>query len=272
MGLDSLQALAALYGPQNEVPGILDAMVKTGAIDRRAFGLYLDDEEAGKGSVTLGGIDNSKYQGELTTFPMAKNESGDYDRYRLDLTSVTFTDDNGKTTPLLSNSSTPVVLDSGSTALVIPGDVTTDLIKGLGAPYSPDLQSNVIDCTMRKNNASVNFQLGQDGPMYAVPLSALIDSKPISTFSNGASACLLLLEPANYSDSVSPLLGGYTLGAPFLRNFCNSLYLLPSTHSISADIPQTSYTTKTLIPSPSPLPSSIKPPPPTSTSSPQALP
>ena len=232
MGLNSLQALANLVGPQDEVPNILDAMIKAAVIERRAFGLYLDDEEAGKGSVTLGGIDSSKYQGELTTFPMAKNQSGTYDRYRLDLTSVTFTDDTGKTTSLLSNSSTPVVLDSGSTALLIPGDVTTDLIKGLGAPYSDDLQSNLVDCTMRNNNASLNFQLGNEGPMYAVPLSALIDSEPLSIFEDGAEACLLLLEPANSSDSESPLLGGYTLGAPFLRNLCKSAHLLPSTHSI----------------------------------------
>ena len=124
LGLDQLQA-SVIYDGLPSVPGILDRMVQAGVIDRRVFSMYPNSQESGNGTVLFGGIDHSKYTGKLTTLPIAKN-NGSYDRYRLDLTSITFTSDNGNITDFSTpNMASPVILDSGVTTLVLPPSIVS---------------------------------------------------------------------------------------------------------------------------------------------------
>ena len=57
MGYDSLEALAHNSGVQ--FPGILTRLKQAGSVARRAFTVYMNDLEAGVGSILIGGIDDA---------------------------------------------------------------------------------------------------------------------------------------------------------------------------------------------------------------------
>lgn len=109
VGPDSLTRIAVTNG--TERPGILDALVTAGAIDRRAFSLYLGDQDNDSGEILFGGVDSSKYEGELTQMPIAKNGTGQYDRYRIDLSTVIFSDSAGNKTISSPDVAIPAILD-----------------------------------------------------------------------------------------------------------------------------------------------------------------
>jgi Eukaryotic aspartyl protease len=51
-------------------PTIVDAVVSNGYINRYAYSLYLDDINENTGSVLFGGIDTTKYTGDLVSLPV----------------------------------------------------------------------------------------------------------------------------------------------------------------------------------------------------------
>jgi hypothetical protein len=210
VGPDVLQS-AAVLGTRSVVPGILDALFSLGVISRRAFSVYLDIQESGRGSVLFGGIDPSKYVAPLSTLALTKNASGVYDRYRVDLTAVTLVDADGLSMKLSAdNMSAPAVLDTGVTLLYLPEGIASSLAQGFGAVLMAD--NYLVDCEYRTSNATLAFQFGGvDGPVITVPADQLIGDPTGIVFDNHAPACLLNIAYGQASEQLSPSLGGYSL-------------------------------------------------------------
>jgi len=57
-------------GPNGVYPSIMDNLVADGVINRKAYSLYLNDLQANKGSIIFGGIDTTKYTGDLVALPL----------------------------------------------------------------------------------------------------------------------------------------------------------------------------------------------------------
>jgi len=57
-------------------PSTMDQMVSQGIIQRKAFSLYLNDFQASTGSVIFGGIDTTKYEGDLVGLPLQYGPTG----------------------------------------------------------------------------------------------------------------------------------------------------------------------------------------------------
>ena len=194
-----------------EFPTFLERLVEAGAIERRIFSLYLDDEEAETGSILFGGIDPSKYTGDLTSYEIAANATGGYDRYRLDWTGLNFTDDSGNTTQMSPpDISTPVILDSGANDLQLPSSMTTAIVQGLGAVIFEE-QAYLVDCAYRNSNASYAFSFGGSSSSYNVPIRELIGTSQGVSFHNGAEACVLNLILADESDASAACYSVYLL-------------------------------------------------------------
>ena len=74
MGLANFDSRAELFNETYEhpsaYPGILDSLVNDGYIGRKAFGLALGDWETDKGAITFGGVDRSRYTGDLVAVPL----------------------------------------------------------------------------------------------------------------------------------------------------------------------------------------------------------
>lgn len=216
IGYPAGEVLAAESGAT--YPTVVDALFNQGAINRRAFSLYLDDQEANTGSIIFGGIDHSKYTGDLVSLAITPNSTGNYDRYAIDLSSVTFIDESGHHLLTSPHAATRVTLDSGSTLSYLPQNVTSAIITGLGAVYVPAAQVYVAPCVYRTASASLAFQFGgSNGPTIAVKLSQLLgDYFSGDLFDDGNEACTVNI--GSLSKMETNALDTVILGDSFLRS------------------------------------------------------
>lgn len=88
-------------------PTIYQEMVTQGIIDRSAYSLYLNDEEAFTGSILFGGVDSTKYTGDLVALPL-QPVNDTVSTFYVALTDI-FINDNTRTSSL-----------TGQTLLVYP--------------------------------------------------------------------------------------------------------------------------------------------------------
>jgi hypothetical protein len=51
-------------------PSVMDNLKSNGIIDRKAYSLYLNDLQANTGAIIFGGVDTTKYTGELVVLPL----------------------------------------------------------------------------------------------------------------------------------------------------------------------------------------------------------
>lgn len=202
-----------------EFPTIYEAMVSQGLIARSAYSLYLDDREIGKGAVLFGGVDSSKYTGDLTVLPLQPNvlKGGVVDAFIVGLTDVFYEEGLDKTSLTGPGyQGEPADLDSGTTQAYIPDEAYNNLVQGLGAYISPDTGNTLLPCDMPTGNASLSFQFGgNEGIEMAVPLSTLLiqDQDAMEQLPDGTNGCQLGVLPA------SDIGGGVILGDAFLRSF-----------------------------------------------------
>jgi len=203
-----LESLNLQTQEQYKVPMIYDQLVSEGYINRAAFSLYLDDISDSTGSILFGGIDTTKYSGDLVSLPIQPVQ-GFYQEYTVALTSISIQDDSG--TRPLTDSSFPqtALLDSGTTTQELPNAVITKLVQGLGAVQEQG--AILVPCGYANANASLVYQFGgASGPSIKVPFSALISLEAGPTFSNGEAACEMLLSGGGD--------GNLVLGDSFLRS------------------------------------------------------
>ena len=203
---------AVMYGEGEGTPTIYDEMVDQGLIDRSAYSLYLDDTEIGKGSILFGGVDPSKYQGDLTVLPL-QPFNGTINAFWVALTDVSIDDEAGvRSLTGKGFQGTNALLDSGTTMARIPNVAFNNLVQGLGGDIEDG--NTIVPCSLADSNTTtVSFQFGgTDGVSMAVPVSAMIDTLYKFDMGDGQpKGCVLL---------VGPSLDGLTiLGDAFLRSF-----------------------------------------------------
>lgn len=209
----------ALSSAQGLFPTLVDNLFESGAIERRAFSLYLNDAASGKGSILFGGIDTNKYTGPLVTLPVQPDViqgQNMYLRYLVDLTAVAFNTGSGsKSSPISSSSySAAALLDSGTTETIIDADIFNAVVAGIGAtPLNVQGQLlYVTSCSVGNGNAALGFTFGgSDGITINVPISAILQDAG-AQFGNGDEACILLMQATSAS------LPNTILGDSFLRS------------------------------------------------------
>lgn len=207
VGYDLLESSA----PNYTFPTIIDQLKKAGTIERAAFSLWLNDLDSDTGSILFGGVDTSKYHGDLVGLPIQQNIHGHYTEFRVDLTAISFDDDSGSHVLTADNFSTPALLDSGTTLTQLPPDVATALFGGLGAVSAGGTQ--YVPCSYATSNASLTYTFGgEGGPTISVPLSEIIDTVPSheKLFGNNVPACVVLAQASADGDII--------LGDSFLRS------------------------------------------------------
>lgn len=168
--------------PDGSYPSMLDHMVSQGLINRRAYSLYLNDLNETTGSVCFGCVDSTKYTGDLIALPL--QQSARYPGepanptpsvFYVTLTGVSFIDSTGAETTLSSEGyAQSVVLDSGTSEVLLNNYILTGLANGLGAVYVGE-ENYVVPCSYSNTNASIRYTFGgEDGPSVVVPLSEVI--------------------------------------------------------------------------------------------------
>lgn len=147
IGFNALEAASQEY---DNVPASLK---REGYINKNAYSLYLNSQDATHGSVLFGGIDHDKYSGDLHAVPIAPNDA----RTRIPLDSLTV---DGNEIGV----NVDVTLDSGATLSYLPPQIVDQIAEATGAQYSWlggyyyfDDCSDAKDVTVNFNGVSITI-------------------------------------------------------------------------------------------------------------------
>ena len=169
-------ALSPNFGnPDATFPTIYDQLQLQGYTDRRLFSIWLHDQSAKKGSILFGGVDHSKYRGQLQSLPVIL-EDNIFTSWAVNLTSVVYKDcSRNKTQALTADDfEITVILDTGSPNMYLPSSLVNKITSRMGAilyqgtPY--------VSCDLRQSPESLEFGLGKNGHglRITVPYSEII--------------------------------------------------------------------------------------------------
>ncbi|KIW14709.1 hypothetical protein PV08_07493 [Exophiala spinifera] len=209
IGYDTNEA----YNPENVYPTVLDNLKSNGIIDRKAYSLYLNDLQANTGAIIFGGIDTSKYTGDLIALPFQQGPTGGVTEFYVTLTGVSFTDHAGSTTQLTPQGyAQAVLLDSGTSATLLTDEVFSAIVNGFGAVGIGD-DDYVVPCSYATADGSINYYFGGEGGInISVPISQLVGGLdiPPQDFGDKSGGCDFGFGP--------PIDGVSILGDTFLRS------------------------------------------------------
>jgi hypothetical protein len=179
-------------------------MMQSGLINTNAYSLWLNDLDASKGSILFGGVNTEKYTGSLQTLPIIA-EQGVYAEFIIALTGVGY---NGNQNSIASNLNTAALLDSGSSLMYLPNDVTESIYKMTGAKYNQEYGAAFIDCNMRYNETTIDFTFSS--PTIRVSMSELV---LVMGYQGRNPICILGIAPA---DGTTPVLGDTFLRSAYV--------------------------------------------------------
>ena len=216
IGFDTNESEAQQPG-EGVYPSTLDNLVTAGLIQRKAFSLYLNERAATSGSVIFGGIDTTKYTGDLVALPLQPSPDGAVREYFVSLTGVSFTDASGTTTQLSPDGyAQATLLDSGTTNTILTNEVFDAIALGVGATQNADTSGTyLVPCDLATANGTINYSFGGTGGItIKVPLKAVVGPQEYTSknFNDPNGGCILNM--GNPSES-----GGFSiLGDSFLRS------------------------------------------------------
>jgi hypothetical protein len=181
--------------------------------NRAAFSVYLNEYNATTGAMIFGGIDTTKYSGDLVGLPFQLDPIGGQSAYYVTLTSVSVTDHTGVSTQLTSYGfRQSALLRMGTSATLLNADVYQQLAKGFGV-VEVEGGARAVPCNYVNSNVTINYQFGgSDGPVISVPISQIIGTQYTSPNDFPGS-------PGSCDFGIGPTTDGLViLGHTFLRS------------------------------------------------------
>lgn len=119
-------------------------LASEGIISSAAYPLYLNDLNADSGSILFGGVDRSKFDGQLPIFPLSFPQ-------HLGVTLQNMRTDGRAQNPLMSAPKV-AVLDSGTSLTYFSSDVAQNIHEALNAnPLFAIAQKYYCDCNVTQN-------------------------------------------------------------------------------------------------------------------------
>ncbi|KAI5970215.1 hypothetical protein CANMA_000827 [Candida margitis] len=156
LGLPGLESLSVNGSTYENLPL---KMKSDGAIKKALYSLYLNGADAKTGSILFGAIDHAKYEGTLETLPVLESEGdieGQPSYFIVALNSISFNHEG--TVKNLSDNSTGVLLDSGSTLSYVQPEAAKAFAEELDGEYSESAGAYVIDCKYKESNSTLDIK------------------------------------------------------------------------------------------------------------------
>ncbi|KAK9463271.1 acid protease [Lipomyces oligophaga] len=214
IGYASNEAIVSQSSGSKEYNNLPVLLYKQGLTNSVSYSLWLNDLDSSTGSVLFGGVDSSKYSGELVTLSIDTyvGESEPSEFY-VTLQSLAVTDTSG-TEQSLGTVDQSVLLDSGTSFIYLPQTVVENVASSTQSEYSSELGYYINYCSIRDYNGTLDFVF--DGVTIKVSFSELFfpatsTTGETLTFTNGQEVCLLTMLS---SEDV----GANILGDTFLRS------------------------------------------------------
>jgi len=155
-------------------PNLVDRLVSDGKINSQAYSIWLNPQGT-SGSLLLGAIDTSRFEGELLRLNAAQQNGAVPSAFGVSLASVNIegaTKDFKYTEPPISASISPA-----ETFSYLPDELVENIMAAIGATWNTSLQRATIPCDAGTKNAkaTLRFQLeGSGGPVLNARLTDLI--------------------------------------------------------------------------------------------------
>ena len=159
------------------------AMANAGLIQSNAYSLWLNDLDAGTGSILFGGVDTAKYTGQLQTIPIQKIFN-QYAQFIITLTGVDLVN-NGNKQSMTTDLPTAVILDSGSSLAYLPNHLTSAIFSALKVQYDQSLGAGVCDCSLANQNMTLDFTF--TSPTISIPMNELVINPNAGSVTNNPS-------------------------------------------------------------------------------------
>ncbi|KUI65031.1 Candidapepsin-3 [Cytospora mali] len=155
----------------------------------KAYSVALGSKDEGEGVLVFGGVDTSKFAGNLAALPIipAKDSPDGVARYWISMNNMSLTPPSGQTKMYL-NSTMDVFLDTGSTLTLLPQDVCDQLGSDFGASGVDSSGYYNVDCSLADLDGTVNFDF--NGVSIEVPYSEFIRK-------NSEDSCVLGITPSD---------------------------------------------------------------------------
>lgn len=237
-GIDGILGLSLNVTTDPDWPQTLQwALLDAGLLASGVLGLYTPSGEVDGAQLTLGGVDDTKFDGDLAWLPL--NLSG-HTTWTVDMQTVFVngqqlmvpsTDDGGSSRNSSSTSPYPQslvqVLDSGTSFLMAPDNATAAAVYAQVSPKIRQIDAagtwgcacEDMDALVGSGAAELTFLLGPGGEGDS-PLNVTVPSRVfnLGPYPGLPGVCQAVLN--NWADGVS--YGGvalWTLGSPLLKNY-----------------------------------------------------
>ncbi|KAI7144800.1 hypothetical protein KC344_g5031 [Hortaea werneckii] len=227
LGYNYIEAVDATDELYPNIPEVLRA---TGVTNSRLYSVYLNDLSDISGTILFGGIDPSKYTGNLATLNILPDAiTGGIAMFLTTVTDLAITTD-GETTDLFSGGSTgldaydaydyslPVLLDTGAAAWQVPSSRYTDYI----APAFPFVDPlGYCGCSHRQDDIHLTVTFGGEIPIrvpitdFLVPIYNTTTREPIP-YTEDEDTCALLIVPAESNGYGFQVLGDAILRSMYV--------------------------------------------------------
>lgn len=166
IGFDNAETSSVMH------PGILDDLINQGVITYPSYSIYLDDIAASSGSIIFGGVDNTKWSGDLVSFPIMPY-TDNAPRLQVEWTYLSLTDASGTETVLTaSDLSYPVAMDTGYTTTVLPTSIFNQLYSYFGVTGPEQYGNHYVGCQLAEGYLTYGFGAGP-AKTIQVPFSEL---------------------------------------------------------------------------------------------------
>ncbi|SCU99882.1 LAME_0G06150g1_1 [Lachancea meyersii CBS 8951] len=147
-----------------------------GVIERIAFSLYLNSLDASTGSVLFGGVDHSKYTGDLYTVPLVNTYKSkgvpQPIQFEITVQGVGMKSKKSCQQETMSTIKFPAYLDSGATLMFMDASIVEKVAQFVNATWSDDWQFYMLDCPADNDDTKIVFDFG--GLQINTPLSDYI--------------------------------------------------------------------------------------------------
>jgi hypothetical protein len=164
-------------------PNVIDKMLSSGVINRKAYSLYLNDLSASTGSIIFGGMDTAKYHGDLLQLPVVpsrySNGTTVFAELSVVMTSVGITGQGGNVVNFTTAGyKESVLLDSGTTFSYLQPRLVRSIYQALNVIDDTDETGlALIDCAILVNSPKLTLNYGfggSSGMILQVPIDELV--------------------------------------------------------------------------------------------------
>ncbi|EME85045.1 uncharacterized protein MYCFIDRAFT_88648 [Pseudocercospora fijiensis CIRAD86] len=224
---EAVQSVSDFY------PNMPEVLKNAGVIASRLFSVFLNDAEADSGTILFGGIDKSKFTGEMATVDLLpayyQGQLVEYVNQFITTVTAANATVGGQTTSLWSDgtdgigaygnrdTALAVLLDTGSTAWTIPEEYYSQYIDPV---FTYVDRNGLTDCRNANSGDSLSLEfagkitINIDARQFIVPLVNGTTREPVIYDNHGHEACLFLLQPTQGNDGM----GFETIGDAILRS------------------------------------------------------